>query len=108
VQELLTRGVTAGCGGGLYCPTSPVTREQMAVFLLKTAQGAAFTPPPCTSAAFADVPCPSPFAPWVQELVARAITVGCARGLYCPTDPVTRAQMAVFLTKTFGLTLHGP
>jgi hypothetical protein len=40
------------------------------------------------------VPCSSPFAAWVQELVARGITVGCAAGLYCPTDPVTRAQMA--------------
>jgi hypothetical protein len=107
VQELVARGITAGCGGGLYCPTSPVTREQMAVFLLKTRQGTGFTPPPCTSAAFSDVPCASPFAPWVQELVARAITAGCGGGLYCPTDPVTRGQMAVFLTKTFALTLYG-
>jgi hypothetical protein len=108
VQELVNRGITAGCGGGLYCPTDPVTREQMAVFLLKTKEGAAFTPPACTTATFSDVPCSSPFAPWVQELVARGITAGCATGLYCPTDPVTRAQMAVFLTKTFGLVLYGP
>jgi hypothetical protein len=108
VQELVSRGITAGCGGGLYCPTSSVTREQMAVFLLKTHDGAAFTPPACTTAAFGDVPCASPFAPWVQELVARGITAGCGGGLYCPTDPVTRGQMAVFLTKTFDLTLYGP
>jgi hypothetical protein len=108
IQELVARSITSGCGGGLYCPTSPVTREQMAVFLLKTEEGAAFTPPPCTSAAFTDVPCSSPFAPWVQELVARGITAGCGGGLYCPTDPVTRGQMAVFLTKTFTLALYGP
>jgi hypothetical protein len=108
VQELVARGITAGCGGGLYCPTSPVTREQMAVFLLKTAEGAGFTPPPCTTATFTDVPCASPFAAWVQELVVRAITAGCAPGLYCPADPVTRGQMAVFLTKTFALALYGP
>jgi hypothetical protein len=108
IQELVARGITAGCGGGLYCPTSPVTREQMAVFLLKTAEGAAFTPPACTTPSFADVPCSSPFAPWVQELVARGITAGCGGGLYCPTNPVTRGQMAVFLTKTFTLTLYGP
>jgi hypothetical protein len=108
VQELVARGITSGCGGGLYCPTNPVTREQMAVFLLKSRLGTSFTPPPCTMAAFADVPCTSPFAPWVQELVARAITAGCGGGLYCPTNPVTRGQMAVFLTKTFGLTLYGP
>jgi hypothetical protein len=108
VQELVARGITAGCGGGLYCPTAPVTREQMAVFLLKTFEGAGFTPPSCTTATFADVPCASPFAAWVQELVARGITAGCGGGLYCPTDPVTRGQMAVFLTKTFGLALYGP
>jgi hypothetical protein len=108
VQELVTRGITAGCGGGLYCPTNPVTREQMAVFLLKTHDGAAFTPPPCTTATFTDVPCASPFAAWVQELVARGITAGCGGGLYCPGDLVTRGQMAVFLTKTFGLALYGP
>jgi hypothetical protein len=107
VQQLVARGITSGCGGGLYCPTNPVTREQMAVFLLKTAEGAGFTPPPCTAASFADVPCASPFAAWVQELVARGITAGCGGGLYCPSDPVTRGQMAVFLTKTFGLTLYG-
>jgi hypothetical protein len=107
VQELVARGITAGCGGGLYCPTSPVTREQMAVFLLKTSEGASFTPPPCTAASFADVPCSSPFSSWVQELVARGITAGCGSGFYCPTDPVTRGQMAVFLTKTFGLVLYG-
>jgi hypothetical protein len=108
VKELVARGITAGCGGGLFCPTAPVTREQMAVFLLKTREGAAFTPPPCTTATFTDVPCSSPFATWVQELVGRGITAGCGGGLYCPTDPVTRGQMAVFLTKTFGLTLYGP
>jgi hypothetical protein len=108
IQELVARGITAGCGGGLYCPTNPVTREQMAVFLLKSREGAGFTPPPCTTATFPDVPCASPFAVWVQELVARGITAGCGSGLYCPTDPVTRGQMAVFLTKTFTLTLYGP
>jgi hypothetical protein len=108
VQELVARGITAGCGGALYCPTNPVTREQMAVFLLKTDQGASFLPPSCTTASFTDVPCASPFAPWVQELVARAVTAGCGGGLYCPSNPVTRGQMAVFLTKMFGLTLYGP
>lgn len=33
VEWLVNRGVTAGCGGGNYCPDSPVTRGQMAVFM---------------------------------------------------------------------------
>lgn len=29
-------GITGGCGGGNYCPENPVTRAQMAVFLVRT------------------------------------------------------------------------
>jgi S-layer homology domain len=102
IQDLVARGITSGCGAGAYCPGSPVTREQMAVFLLKTL---GVTPGPCATAPFADVPCTSPFAPWIQELVARGITAGCSAGTYCPTSPITRDQMAVFLVKTFNLPL---
>jgi hypothetical protein len=100
IQELVARGITSGCGGGAYCPGSVVTRAQMAVFLLKTL---GVTPAPCTSSPFADVPCSSPFAPWVQELVRRGVTAGCGGSSYCPDAPVTRAEMAVFLVKAFNL-----
>jgi hypothetical protein len=103
IGELVQRGVTAGCGGGRYCPAAPVTREQMAVFLLKALDGAGFQPPGCTAPQFGDVPCTSPFATWVNELVARGITAGCTVDAYCPAAPVTRAQMAVFLVRTFSL-----
>ena len=33
VEALVSSGITGGCGGGNYCPDSPVTRGQMAVFL---------------------------------------------------------------------------
>jgi beta-mannanase len=103
IQDLVTRGITSGCGAGVYCPSSQVTREQMAVFLLKTLLGAGYTPPPCSSPSFADVPCSSSFAPWIYDLVARGVTAGCGGVNYCPTDPVTRGQMAVFLVNNFGL-----
>ena len=91
-------GITAGCGGGLYCPGDAVRRDQMAVFLLKAKHGASYAPPPCTSV-FSDVPCPGAFADWVEQLAAEEITAGCGNGNYCPSSPVTRAQMAVFLLK---------
>jgi glucose/arabinose dehydrogenase len=103
IYDLVARAVTGGCGGGLYCPDAPVTREQMAVFLLRTAEGPAYTPPPCVTPLFADVPCTSPFAAWINELAARGITGGCGGSNYCPLGVVTRAQMAVFLVVTFGL-----
>jgi hypothetical protein len=98
-----TRAITAGCGGGNYCPAGPVTREQMAAFLLRTHGGAAYVPPPCVVPTFFDVPCSSNFSSWVNELALRGITSGCGGGNYCPADAVTRGQMAVFLSITFSL-----
>ena len=103
INELANRGVTAGCGSGNYCPTDAVTRAQMAVFLLATKEGTGYTPPACTTPKFNDVPCSSPFAPWINELANRGITGGCGAGNYCPTAVVSRDQMSVFLTATYGL-----
>ena len=35
IEALAASGITAGCGGGNFCPGAPVTRDQMAVFLAK-------------------------------------------------------------------------
>jgi hypothetical protein len=80
----------------------------MAVFLLVTDEGSGYNPPNCTSPMFNDVPCSNPFSKWINELVNRGITAGCGNGNYCPSQAVTREQMAVFLTATFGLKLYGP
>jgi len=76
----------------------------MAVFLLKTKHGSTYTPPTCTGL-FEDVECPGLFTDWVEELSVEGVTGGCSVGppLYCPTNAVTRGQMAVFLMKTFQL-----
>lgn len=106
VEDLAGRGITVGCGGGNYCPDDPVTREQMAALLLKTLLGSGYTPPPCTGTVFVDVPCTgSPFDPFIEDLAGRGITTGCVQvpAQFCPGSPNTRAQMAVFLVKTFGL-----
>jgi hypothetical protein len=107
IEELAREGVTGGCGGGLYCPDSSVTRQQMAVFLLKTLEGSSYDPPDCTGV-FPDVPCTpgTGFADWIEDLASRGITGGCAGGGYCPTNSVLRQQMAAFLVKTFGLQLY--
>ena len=61
-----------------------------------------YAPPPCTGS-FPDVPCPSTFANWIEQLAAENITGGCGGGNYCPLSNNTRGQMAVFITKAFGL-----
>jgi len=103
INELVRRGVTAGCGGGNYCPSSSVTRSQMAVFLLTTLEGSGYSPPPCPPSAFSDVPSNSPFCPWIKEIAARGITAGCGSGTFCTENLVTRGQMSVFLSTNFRL-----
>jgi len=102
IEQLAAEGITGGCGGGNYCPTTPVRRDQMAVFLLKAEHGPGYTPPGCTGI-YGDVPCPSTFANWIEQLAAENITGGCGGGNYCPLSNNTRGQMAVFIVKTFKL-----
>jgi lysyl endopeptidase len=106
IEELSRRGVVGGCGGGLYCPTSPVTRDAMAVFVLRTLDPT-LNPPACGTPIFADVPASNPFCRWIEELARRNVVTGCGGGNYCPTQGVTREQMGVFISATFGFTLYG-
>ncbi len=103
VEAIFRKGITAGCGSGNYCPADPVTRAQMAVFLLKSEHGSDYVPPSCQGV-FSDVACPSAFADWIEQLAAEDITAGCGTGIYCPQNAVTRGQMAAFLLRTE----HGP
>lgn len=63
------------------------------------------TPAPGT-ARFTDVPVGHPMHRFVEALAASGITGGCGGGLYCPDAPVSRGQMAVFLSAALGL--HWP
>lgn len=118
IEELARRGVTSGCSTSsdgstrLYCPDAPVTREQMAVFLLRASlvqqvDGASELPP--ATGVFTDVPADSGYAPWVEELLRRQITTGCHRDpatgslSYCPRAGVLRLHMSAFLTRNFDL-----
>ena len=102
IEALAAEGITGGCGGGNFCPANPVRRDQMAPFLLKAEHGSSYVPPACAGT-FSDVPCPSLFADWIEQLNAEGITGGCGAGTYCPLNNATRGQMAVFVVKTFNL-----
>ncbi len=95
-------GITKGCNppaNTLYCPASPVTRGQMAAFLVRglglaTAENDAFTDDAGNI-----------FEDDINRLAAAGITKGCnppANDRFCPNDPVTRGQMAAFLVRAFG------
>ena len=55
---------------------------------------------------FIDVPPGAPFHASIEALVASGITAGCGNDKFCPQNPVTRGQMAAFLSRALGL--HWP
>ncbi|HVF65023.1 MAG TPA: S-layer homology domain-containing protein [Casimicrobiaceae bacterium] len=105
IEKLYVDGVTQGCSTNPlgYCPNLPVTRGQMAVFLLRASCGSSYVPAAPASSQFADVPLSHPFANYIHKLSSLGITSGCATGplRYCPESPVTRGQMAAFLERSF-------
>ena len=101
ILRIATLGITAGCTLTSYCPGANVSRAEMAVLLLKADFGADHVPPPPPpDPIFPDVPADAFAAAWIDELAILGVTAGCGNGNYCPDDPVTRGQMAVFLLKT--------
>jgi hypothetical protein len=103
IEQFYAEGITSGCGNGNYCPEKvSTTRAEMAVFLLRGKYGSNHVPP-APSGIFNDVPVSYWAAAWIEQLYAEAITSGCGNGNYCPEGSLTRAEMAVFLVKTFNL-----
>lgn len=64
------------------------------------------SPAPPT-ARFLDVPTAHPFFRFIEALAASGITGGCSGNQFCPDSPVTRGQMAVFLSTALGLSWGG-
>jgi len=102
VEALAREGIVSGCSSTppLYCPASPVTRGQAAVFLCRAAGLAPYYPAVPT---FRDVPASHPLAGFIEALARAGITAGCRPGYYCPGASVTRGQMAVFLCRAAGI-----
>ncbi|MCG6963696.1 MAG: S8 family serine peptidase, partial [Acidobacteria bacterium] len=121
IHFIAQEGITVGCGGGNYCPWTNVDRWQMAVFLAKGMLGGAPIPTSgtvpelgsynCTAggtSVFADVSPEDGGCAAIHYLAAAGVTAGCGGGNYCPDRVLSRAEMAVFLTKAYGMTLYGP
>jgi len=99
IEAIAAAGITSGCGNNKYCPLNPVTRAQMAIFLLRGINGGSYTPPPATGTLFNDVPLGVFADAWIEELSEVGITKGCGNDNYCPNSNITRAQMAIFLLR---------
>jgi hypothetical protein len=55
------------------------------------------------TATFVDVPTSHPYFRFIEAMADARITGGCGNGRFCPADPVTRGELAVFLATALGL-----
>ncbi len=109
VECVYSKNIAAGNGDGTYSPDGIVDRGQMSVFISRSivtptgeAGLASYTPP--TTPTFPDVPTSLWTFKYVEYLHENHIVNGEGDGLYHPEYDVTRDQMAVFITRAFGLT----
>ena len=91
INRLAAAGITGGCDDDRYCPRANVTREQMASFLARALKLGA------TSQDFFADDNSSIHEGAINRLAASGITGGCSANAFCPSNPVTRAQMTAFL-----------
>ena len=103
IDKLAAAGVTKGCNPPVndrFCPNDAVTREQMAAFLVRalglTDNGGGNNFVDDDNSVFQDD---------IAKLAAAGITTGCnppVNDRFCPTQRVTREQMAAFLNRALG------
>jgi hypothetical protein len=98
-------GITQGCATALYCVSDPVTRGQMAAFLVRALEysdnggGDLYTDD--NDSVFEDA---------IDKLGTAGVTQGCnppSNTRFCPERLVTRGQMAAFLVRALGYTDNG-
>ncbi len=104
VDALAALGTFEGtlCGDDTFCPDKPLKRSTMAVWVVRVLDGA--DPSPILRSRFDDVDGDSFYAPFIERMADLGVTEGCGDGSgFCPDSSVSRAQMAVFLSRAFKL-----
>ena len=103
IAKLAAAGITKGCNppvNDMFCPNDPVTRGQMAAFLVRAlgymddGGGNLFTDDDG-----------SIFETSIDKLATAGVTRGCnppVDDMFCPHSNVTRGQMAAFLHRALG------
>ncbi len=111
IDALQRLGVFDGteCGEGLFCPDEPLPRWVVAVWLSRVLAEKPDGEQPGEQSGdsrYDDVAADEWWSTHVERLADLGITLGCDAGpprLYCPHQPVSRAQMASFLSRAFEL-----
>jgi len=99
INVLSSWQITSGCTAtpAQFCPTDMVTRDQMAVFLIRALVGNTFTY--TMTPYFTDVPATSAYFPYIQKLADLGLTHGCTATTYCPSGFVPRQDAAVLIVR---------
>ena len=102
IHALADDGVFEGteCGPDRFCPADGVERWVMAVWLVRVLDG---SDPEAQASRFSDIESGQWWEAHVERLAELGVTHGCGEGRFCPHREVTRAQMASFLVRAFGL-----
>ncbi|WP_195210572.1 S-layer homology domain-containing protein [Actinomarinicola tropica] len=101
IYRLERAGLTTGCGTPTrFCPEDTITRAQMATFLsraLRLPVGSA------SRTTFDDVTTGTSYTAHIEALRTAGLTNGCGPDRFCPDGPVTRQEMATFLSRALEL-----
>ncbi|HEV8699502.1 MAG TPA: S-layer homology domain-containing protein [Candidatus Limnocylindrales bacterium] len=98
INSIAEAGITGGCAPRRFCRDEPVSRAQMAAFLVR-----ALDVPAATKDWFSDDD-GSTLEQSINAMAEAGLTRGCGEGVFCPNQSVTREQMAAFLVRAFKTT----
>lgn len=100
ISCILAAGITRGTSDTTYSPSRPVTRRQMALFLTRLLDVVGVPAPEPADPGFTDLEEVEEEArSAVARLFSHGITKGTTATTFSPSRPVTRGQMALFLTR---------
>ncbi len=102
IEVIAALGITIGCNppaNDHYCPSSPVTRAEMAALMIRALGD---TPVPgVMPSRFSDVPRGAWYFKYVERLIDRGIVTADSGSLFRPSEPLTRLEMAVWMARAF-------
>jgi S-layer homology domain len=96
INALARAGLTTGCGTRRFCPTRTMTRAQMAQFLARALHL------PMTNTDYFDDDDGVTGESSINAMAKAGLTSGCAPRLFCPTQAISREQMAALLYRGLG------
>jgi hypothetical protein len=102
IDQLAALGVVGGVAPGVFAPDAPVTRGQLASFLVRAHAQVDHVPLPERSGFFSDDDGTAHEAN-IDRAAAAGLAGGVAPGSFAPSAPVSRGQLASFLARLLDL-----